>query len=127
MGTSVIDVQVDPFPNLTALNDLWRAVWAEPFSADLRFSLTHLGAYADAHLVGFVNVAGDGGKHAFILDTSVRPDFRQHGIGRQLVTRAAAVARDRGAQWLHVDYEPHLAPFYTSCGFGPTAAGLIRL
>ncbi|MFD0403300.1 hypothetical protein ACFVHI_35085 [Kitasatospora sp. NPDC127121] len=40
---------------------------------------------------------------------------------------AADEARARGAQWLHVDYEPHLESFYGQCGFRPTAAGLMRL
>ena len=29
------------------------------------------------------------------------------------------------SEWLHVDYEPQLAPFYEPCGFRPTAAGLM--
>ncbi|NEA41688.1 GNAT family N-acetyltransferase, partial [Streptomyces sp. SID11385] len=33
-----------------------------------------------------------------------------------------------GCDWLHVDYEEHLRPFYEkACGFAPTAAGLVRL
>jgi hypothetical protein len=30
-------------------------------------------------------------------------------------------------EWLHVDYEAQLAPFYQRCDFRETAAGLIRL
>jgi hypothetical protein len=31
-------------------------------------------------------------------------------------------------EWLHVDFEDHLRPFYlASCGFRPTDAGLIAL
>jgi len=40
---------------------------------------------------------------------------------------AVRVARERGAEWLHVDFEPHLEGFYRACGFRPTEAGLIRL
>jgi hypothetical protein len=40
---------------------------------------------------------------------------------------AAAAAREAGCEWLHVDYEASLTPFYEACGFVPTAAGLIRL
>jgi lincosamide nucleotidyltransferase len=36
-------------------------------------------------------------------------------------------ALKRGVEWLHVDYEPHLADFYRACGFRPTKAGLIHL
>jgi GNAT superfamily N-acetyltransferase len=78
-------------------------------------------------LIGFVNVAWDGGAHAFLLDTTVHPDFRRRGIATELVRRVAEAARARGAEWLHVDFEPHLETFYRGCGFAPTAAGLLRL
>ena len=71
--------------------------------------------------------AWDGGIHAFLLDTTVHPDLRRQGIATQLVKEAARIARERGAQWLHVDFEPHLRGFYHACGFRPTEAGLIRL
>lgn len=110
---------------------LWLAAWDaeghESFQSVLERSLVHVGAYDGATLVGFVNVAWDGGVHAFILDTCVDPDFRRQGIAVRLVQRAAEMARERGAQWLHVDFEPHLEGFYSQCGFGPTAAGLMRL
>lgn len=78
-------------------------------------------------LVGFVNVAWDGGLHAFILDTAVEVASRRRGIASELVRRAAALARERQVQWLHVDFEPHLEGFYRACGFRPTAAGLMAL
>lgn len=37
-------------------------------------------------------------------------------------------ARAAGCEWLHVDLEEHLRPFYAeACGFRPTEAGLIAL
>ena len=90
-------------------------------------SLAHLGAFEGQRLVGFVNVAWDGGVHAFLLDTSVHPELQRRGIATQIVQQAADVARARGAEWLHVDFEPRLEAFYRACGFAPTAAGLIRL
>lgn len=92
-------------------------------------SLTWVEAYAPgaARLVGFVNVAWDGGVHAFLLDTCVAPEQQGAGIGTELVRRAAAEAQEAGCDWLHVDFEQHLAPFYARCGFAPTQAGLMRL
>jgi len=79
-------------------------------------------------LVGFVNVAWDGGDHAFLLDTKVRIDHQRRGIATVLVRVAASRARVAGCEWLHVDFRPELAPFYlNACGFRPTAAGLIQL
>lgn len=85
------------------------------------------GAGAPGDLVGFVNVVGDGGIHAFVLDTTVHPSVRRQGVGVRLVRRAADEARRAGARWLHVDHEEHLSGFYARCGFRATAAGLRRL
>jgi GNAT superfamily N-acetyltransferase len=113
------------------LDALFAAAWPNyrqvPFDLVLQRSLTWIGARAGDRLVGFVNVATDGGMHAFLLDTTVHPDWRRRGLGRRLVVAAADEARVRGVTWLHVDYEPHLDGFYRGCGFRPTAAGLLRL
>lgn len=127
-----VEVRIDPFPSNQALNVLMAASWEHPhvdcdFQKILQKSLAHVAAFAGNRLVGFVNVAWDGGVHAFILDTCVHPDFRRQGIARHLVGEARTVARSRGAQWLHVDFEPRLEEFYRQCGFRPTKAGLINL
>jgi len=82
----------------------------------------------DGRLVGFVNVAWDGGDHAFLLDTKTRGTHQHRGIGTRLVAMAAGHARDAGCEWLHVDFRDDLAPFYfDGCGFRSTAAGLVHL
>ncbi|WP_443076764.1 GNAT family N-acetyltransferase [Streptomyces sp. TRM 70361] len=82
----------------------------------------------DGRLVGFVNVAWDGGPHAFLVDTVVARRHRGRGTGAALVSVAAERARAAGCEWLHVDFEDGLAPFYFgACGFRPTRAGLIAL
>ena len=79
-------------------------------------------------LVGFVNVAWDGGDHAFLLDPKTRGSWQRQGIGTELVRVAARSAQMAGCEWLHVDFEPHLRAFYLeSCGFCVTEAGLIHL
>ena len=79
-------------------------------------------------LVGFVNVAWDGGIHAFVLDPIVAARVARHGVGTRLIAAAAEGARTAGCVWLHVDFDDHLRPFYfDACGFAPTNAGLIRL
>jgi GNAT superfamily N-acetyltransferase len=83
---------------------------------------------ADGAVVGFVNVAWDGGDHAFLLDPKTHREHQRQGIGTRLVELAARHARDAGCEWLHVDFEPKLEPFYLeACGFRPTRAGLINL
>jgi GNAT superfamily N-acetyltransferase len=123
--------RVDPFPSDPELDDLWRRAWDAPlgrsYQAVLARSLGHLGAYSDERLIGFVNLVWDGGVHAFILDTCTDRDFRRQGIATALVRQAADLARARGAEWLHVDYEPHLEDFYRGCGFRSSAAGVMKL
>jgi GNAT superfamily N-acetyltransferase len=127
----VIGIVIDPFPPDAALRDLWRSAWSsegpQSFQPILKRSLVHVGAFAESQLVGFVNVAWDGGIHAFLLDTCVHASVQRQGLGSKLVSGAVEHARARGAQWLHVDYEPHLAQFYERCGFRPTQAGLMAL
>ena len=85
-------------------------------------------ARREGELVGFVNVPWDGETHAFIMDTLVTAACRRLGVGRELVAVAEREARAAGCQWLHVDFEDHLRPFYfDACGFTPTNAGLIEL
>ncbi|HET7676830.1 MAG TPA: GNAT family N-acetyltransferase [Candidatus Limnocylindrales bacterium] len=93
-----------------------------------RHSLGWVCAREGTELVGFVNVAWDGGLHAFILDTLVASRARRRGIGTKLVGIAVEQARAAGCEWLHVDFEDELAAFYIgACGFRPTPAGLIAL
>ena len=126
------------------LNALWAASWPEHRERDfrpvLRQSLAYVCAYdedalvgrceiigARCALIGYVNLAWDGGAHAFLLDPTVHPAYRGRGIGTKLVRRAADVARARGVRWLHVDYLPELEAFYRGCGFRHTEAGLMDL
>lgn len=91
-------------------------------------SLGWVSARKDTLLVGFVNVAWDGGDHAFLIDTKTRGSYQHRGIGSQLVRRAAEHAKAAGCEWLHVDFVPELTPFYIdACGFRATPAGLLHL
>ena len=128
---SVIAYHVSPSLTNEELNVLFADAWPNhvwrDFQSVLSRSLAFVCAYQDNRLISFVNLAWDGGEHAFILDALVHPEFRRHGIGREMVRRAVSEAEQRGLKWVHVDFEPHLQSFYDGCGFRNTAAGLIRL
>ncbi len=116
------------------LNALHAEAFDHPLRADdwrarlLEHSLGWVCARSGAELVGFVNVAWDGGIHAFILDPIVAGNSRGQGVGTELLAGAAAGARSCGCEWLHVDFDDDLRPFYfEACGFVPTNAGVIRL
>lgn len=103
------------------LDDDW---WAQVN----RHSLGWVCARDGEDLIGFVNVAWDGGVHAFVLDTMVSARAGRQGVGTRLVAVAVEGARAADCEWLHVDFEDHLRGFYfDSCGFTPTNAGLIQL
>jgi ribosomal protein S18 acetylase RimI-like enzyme len=127
----VIVYRINPSLTNEALNELFASAWDGhawvDFGPQLELSLLYVAAFADARLIGFVKVVWDGGVHAFLLDTSVHRDFQRRGIGRELVTHAIAASKERGCHWMHVDFEPHLEPFYADCGFQPTLAGLVNL
>ncbi|MDN5688702.1 MAG: GNAT family N-acetyltransferase [Brachybacterium sp.] len=93
-----------------------------------RHSLGWGTARRDGELIGFCNVVTDGGRHAFLVDTVVHPDHQGGGIGRELVIQAIGECRAGPVQWLHVDFEADVGPFYLATGlFRPTAAGLMRV
>jgi ribosomal protein S18 acetylase RimI-like enzyme len=127
----LIDIVNDPLPTDEAMRRLSLAAWGDvgpaSFQPVLQRSLAHIGAFDGDLLVGFVNVAWDGGIQAFILDTSVDKAYQRQGIATRMVRAAIEAATARGAVWLHVDFEPHLEGFYRGCGFRATAAGLMAL
>lgn len=93
-----------------------------------RHSLGWVVARDGNRLIGFVNVPWDGLAHAWLQDTMVAKHARHQGVGTALVGTAVEQAGQAGCEWLHVDFEGHLRPFYLdACGFRPTDAGLIAL
>lgn len=119
-NAAVNALHAEAFGHEVTADDWWSQV--------SRHSLGWVCAWQEDELAGFVNVAWNGGGHAFLIDTAVAARARHRGIGTALVSLAAGHARQAGCGWLHVDFEDHLRPFYLgSCGFRPTSAGLVPL
>lgn len=132
--TSRIDIVVRGAATDHEINQLHAAAFGHPETPVLwgerlrTASLTWVTARRGQDLVGFVNLIGDGGAHAVLLDTCVIPAEQGRGVGSQLVGAAADEARRLGCHWLHADYPADLAGFYEgACGLRPTAAGLLAL
>jgi GNAT superfamily N-acetyltransferase len=122
-----LEYRFDTCPSAVELLALG-ASWTEAEIQKIyKHSLTHACAYQEGRLVAYVNVAWDGGVHAFLLDPTVHAEMRLHGIGSELVRKMISHLAGRGLEWLHVDYRPELDDFYRACGFQPTTAGLLRL
>ena len=129
---TVVEYRVNPPVTNAELDELYGVSWPHhqppyDFGPELAHALAYVCAYSGDELIGFVRLAWDGGIHAFLLEPTVRPEFRRRGIGKTLVERVVEVARDRGIEWVHVDYDPELRAFYDACGFTPSDAGLIHL
>ena len=111
------------------LQALFEAAWGVrkiDFRPVLERSFTWVTAHAGQTLVGFVNVAWDGGVHFFLLDTTVHPAWQRQGIGTRLVRDALDACRGAG-EWIHVDFDPQLTGFYHNAGFGPVTAAIARV
>ncbi len=119
-------------------NDEFHVLHAEAFETRIfdddwvaltdRHSLGWVTARADGALVGFVNVIWDGLVHAWLQDVMVSKSHRGEGIATRVVEIARDHAAAAGCEWLHVDFDDELKPFYfDACGFRPTNAGLIAL
>ena len=139
MNADDVSFSLSPAVSNGELNALFASAWShEPpheqsevegrdFGPMLERSLAYACAHCAEQLVGFVNLAWDGGAHAFISEAVVHRDFQRRGIGSRLVRQVIESARQTKVEWVHVDFEPHLRPFYERCGFGFTNAGLIKL
>ena len=117
------ELHAEAFETEVFSDDVW------PWTTLLeRHSLGWVVAREGGSIVGFVNVLWDGLVHAWIQDTMVADSARRRGVATRLIEIARDGARDAGCEWLHVDFDPHLRPFYfDACGFAPTDAGLIAL
>lgn len=93
-----------------------------------RHSLGWVTARINGTLVGFVNVLWDGLVHAWIQDLMVATSARHGRIGTDLVRASRDGAKQARCEWLHVDFDDALKPFYyDACGFQSSNAGLMRL
>jgi GNAT superfamily N-acetyltransferase len=99
--------------------------WVEQVA---RHSLGWVVARDEGDLAGFANVLWDGFAHAWLQDVMVAAKAQRRGVGVELVRRSREEAANAGCDYLHVDFENDLKPFYyDACGFAPTNAGLIQL
>lgn len=127
----MITYAVRPPIDMERLQQLFVVAWggdAKPnYDAVLSRSFTWVTATEGDELIGFVNVAWDGGVHFFMLDTTVHPDRQRRGIGGELVRRAITECKGHG-EWLHVDADDDLmAHLYLANGFQPVTAGTANL
>jgi ribosomal protein S18 acetylase RimI-like enzyme len=82
-------------------------------------SALNAGAFtADGRQVGYLRVISDKVRFAYLLDVIVHPEFRERGIGRDMVRFALEHPDLREVyQWILVTRDAH--GVYEKCGFEP--------
>ena len=61
---------------------------------------------------------------AYVTNMYVAPELRDRGIGRELLDRAIAYAKEREVDGIVLWPSPRSAPFYERAGFGSEGAGV---
>jgi aralkylamine N-acetyltransferase len=74
-------------------------------------------AEADGEIVGMGRAISDRTSDAYIQDITVRSDFRQRGIGSQLVQHLVNRLTADGLGWIGLIAERNSHPFYREIGF----------
>ena len=74
---------------------------------------TNIGAWDGGRLVGAVRVLSDGYTFSVLADILVDPDYQRLGIGRNLMSRALAVAPDAR---LLIEAQPECVGFFERIG-----------
>jgi ribosomal-protein-alanine N-acetyltransferase len=104
-----------------AFDPAWGEAWTRRQVSDsLAFPHTHYRLIEDDRGVaaGFTLVRAAPGEEELLL-IAVRPDSRGRGLGRQLLEKVLADARERGAErvFLEMRYNNPAATFYCAAGF----------
>lgn len=75
----------------------------------------------DGDIVGVAGIeeCGKAGEHALLRSVAVSSDWRSRGLGRALVSRAIALAEERGAKALYL-LTTTAESYFPSFGFKPT-------
>lgn len=103
------------------LNDLWIQYSGQSDSSSVV-------ALADAMVVGFASIFFAtrirGGKVGYIEDVAVHPDYRNLGIGRQLLNFLSQTARVEGCFKVSLRCSSENVGFYQNNGFNESAVSL---
>lgn len=117
--------------DLSQLNQLFTRVWGAPkpnYEQVLGRSFAWVMVYRDGKLLGFANVAWDGGPNFFLLDVSIDPSSADEDkIFTDMIEAAVQRCRKEGGS-MRVDApEELLKSYFQPLGFKPVSAAVINL
>ena len=100
--------------------------WKETYKkSGIKFVLKGSFAFAVAidishgKAVGMGRIISDGKSDAYIQDLVVLPDYRDKGIGKELVKTLLDYCLSKGLIWIGLIAEPDQDGFYSTIGFKP--------
>lgn len=113
-------LSVDSF--ITLARRIWQRDYDAAQTAGALKSTINIGAWSGDRLVGCVRVLSDGYFFSTIPEVMVDPEFRKHGIGRELMKRALEAAPG-GVLWLGA--QPGNERFFEASGFRRGPVGYV--
>lgn len=113
------------------LDQLFLRGWGAPrphYEQVLERSFAWVTAHRDGRLLGFANVAWDGGSNYFLLDLTIDPSCAdQDEIFKDMIEAAVDRCRKEGGS-LRIDAPDELLKsFFQPMGFKPVSAGVMNL
>lgn len=85
--------------------------------AMIKGSFCFLAAFHEEKLIGMGRVISDGISDGYIQDVVVNKEYRNQGIGKELVRRLTEYCSEKKLAWIALWAEPGTAEFYESIGF----------
>jgi len=116
------DVDIDALAGLRALCE-FAAKDHEFLTQQVAGARWVVHAYDGARLVGFCRAISDGVSNAYISSVMVHPEYRRHGIGREMLARLLG---GKGDIKFVLHTRTAAAAFYAEVGFAPASDMMIR-
>lgn len=79
--------------------------------------------YDDSKLIATGRLISDGVTNAYMCGLGVRPEYRQHGVGREIINKLSQFTKEHS---LHLQFicTDDMKPYYEKIGFTPFGTGM---
>lgn len=84
-------------------------------------------AYRGDVLVGFGRIISDGYLHAIIADMIIAPEYKNQGIGKEILKLLVQEAQKQEVTYIRLFATAENRPFYLKNGFGDCSDGLLGM